>query len=171
MTHRSVLWPAKRVTGTESIIFSVKNQENAWLLLESLEKWLSYKLRRFLMFLIFFILFNPFSLGKTEKLDFWDSNNSTNFKHQQVTTNMTAKYLNVLQHNRTKSSPDNFSQYIAKILPTSYFGYFEHVWPLPSKKIIPNCRNCDVYLHAKIDLRSWLPFWDIVKILQTCYFE
>ena len=28
------------------------------------------------------ILFKPFSPGKTEKLDFWDSNDSTNFKYQ-----------------------------------------------------------------------------------------
>ena len=26
------------------------------------------------------IMFNPFSTGKIEKLDFWDSNNSTKFK-------------------------------------------------------------------------------------------
>ena len=33
-------------------------------------------------FLIFFILFNSFSLGKIGKLDFWDANNYARFKHQ-----------------------------------------------------------------------------------------
>ena len=28
------------------------------------------------------ISFNPFSTGKIEKLEFWDYNNYTNFKHQ-----------------------------------------------------------------------------------------
>ena len=36
--------------------------------------------------------------------------------------------------------------YIAKILPASQFGHFGHVWPLPSKMIMPSCRNFDVYL-------------------------
>ena len=31
---------------------------------------------------LFFILLNPFSTRKIEKLDFWDFNNSTNFKNQ-----------------------------------------------------------------------------------------
>ena len=45
---------------SERVKFSVKNQKNDRLLLELLEKWLSYKLRRFWMFLKFFlILFNP----------------------------------------------------------------------------------------------------------------
>ena len=32
-----------------------------------------------------------------------------------------------------KSSCDTFSKDNAKILPTSYFGYFGHVWPLSLK--------------------------------------
>ena len=40
------------------------------------------RLRGFEWFLIFFILFNPFSNWKFEKLDFQDSNNSTSFKQQ-----------------------------------------------------------------------------------------
>ena len=35
-------------------------------------------------FWLFLILFNPFSPGKIEKLDVWDSNNSANFKHQYL---------------------------------------------------------------------------------------
>ena len=31
---------------------------------------------------LLFWYINPSSRGKTEKLDFWDCNNSTNFKHQ-----------------------------------------------------------------------------------------
>ena len=34
------------------------------------------------MVFVFFILFNPFYTRKIEKLDFWDANNYTNFKHQ-----------------------------------------------------------------------------------------
>ena len=136
MTHRSVLWPAKRVTGTESIIFSVKNQENAWLLLESLEKWLSYKLRRFLMFLIFFISFNPFSLGKTEKLDFWDSNNSTNFKHQQVTTNMTGPPQNIWMFCNTIEQ---------KAAPTIFLNISQKYYQLPILGVL----NMSGHFHQK----------------------
>ena len=32
------------------------------------------------------------------------------------------------------------------MLSTSYFGYFGHVRSLPSKKIIPTCRDFDAYL-------------------------
>ena len=35
---------------------------------------------------------------------------------------------------------------------------------------MPTSRNFDVYLHAENELHP-LTFWDIVKILQTCYFE
>ena len=74
---RSALWPAHRVTGSKRVKISVKNQKKVGLLLELFEKWLSYKLRRFWMVLnIFLILLDPFSTGKIEKLDFWDSSNS-----------------------------------------------------------------------------------------------
>ena len=33
------------------------------------------------------------------------------------------------------------------------------------------CANFDVYLHANNELHAWHLFWDIFKILQTCYFE
>ena len=52
----------------------------------------------------------------------------------------------------TKAIATPFPYYIAKILPTSYFGYFAHVWPLPSKAIMPTCRTCFVYPHAKNEL-------------------
>ena len=69
---------------------------------------------------------------------------SNAYVYRQVTTNMTSiKYLNDLHHNRTQ-----------KELQTFYFGYFGHVWLLPSKMIKPSCRNFDVYLHAKNELHS-----------------
>ena len=83
---------------------------------------------------------------------------------------MLVKYLNIFHHNRTQKQLRHFF-FLAKIYPSSYFRYFGHVWSLPSKTIMPTCRNFDVYLHAKNELHSWLLFWDIVKILQICYFE
>ena len=46
---RSVLRLAQQVSGSERVKFSVENQKNVRLLLELLDKWLSYKLRRFCM--------------------------------------------------------------------------------------------------------------------------
>ena len=43
-------------------------------------------------------------------------------------------------------------KYIGKILQTSDFWYFLHIWQLPSKTIIPTCTNFDIYLHAKNEL-------------------
>ena len=99
-----------------------------------------------------------------KKIEIWLCEETSN-KHGWIPV----KYLNVLPHNRTQKQLKHF----AKILPTSYFGYFRHIWPLPSKKKkkkIPTCRNFDVHLHTKNELPSEL-FWDIVKILQTYYFE
>ena len=79
---RSIPWPAQLVTGSRRVKISVKNQRNVRLLLELLEKSLPYRLRRFWMVFIFLIYFNPFSPRKIEKHNFWDSSNSTNFKHQ-----------------------------------------------------------------------------------------
>ena len=79
---RSIPWPAQLVTGSRRVKISVKNQRNVRLLLELLEKSLPYRLRRFWMVFIFLIYFNPFSSRKIEKHNFWDSSNSTNFKHQ-----------------------------------------------------------------------------------------
>ena len=76
-----VLWPAQRVTGTDRIKISVKNQKNVQLLLELLEKWSPYKVRRNgFHFFYLIILLKLFSSGKIEKDGFWDY--STNFKHQ-----------------------------------------------------------------------------------------
>ena len=44
---RSVISPAQRGTGSESVKVSVKKQKNIQNLLKLLEKWLNYKLRRF----------------------------------------------------------------------------------------------------------------------------
>ena len=81
---RSLLTPAQRGTRSKRVQILVKIKKNVLFLLKLLEKWLIYKLRRFQMVFIFlffffysffFILFNTF----VEKLDFWNSNNSTNF--------------------------------------------------------------------------------------------
>ena len=51
----------------------MEKPKNAWLLLELLEKWLPYKLRKFQMafnFFLFLTLSNLFSSGTTGKLDF-----------------------------------------------------------------------------------------------------
>ena len=37
------------------------------------------------------------------------------------------------------------------------------VWPLPSKAIMPTCRNFDIYLHAKKRTPCLTTFKDIVK--------
>ena len=61
--------------------------------------------------------------------------------------------------------------------------YFENAWLCPSIILVLPCSklwclkswnqlvgNFDVYLHAKNPLHLLLLFWDIVKMLQTCYF-
>ena len=77
---KSVLSPAQRGTGSEGVKVSVKNQKNIRNLLEMLEKWLTYKLRKFWMVFNFFWF--CLTLSVPEKFDFWDANKSTNFKHQ-----------------------------------------------------------------------------------------
>ena len=76
-----------RVEGAKGLKFQWKLPQNCKLL-KLLEKWLTYKIRKFLMVFIFIFifltLFNPFSSGEIEKLDFWDANNSTNFRHRYV---------------------------------------------------------------------------------------
>ena len=62
-------------------------------------------------------------------------------------------YINISHHNRTQKAVATIFYHIAKILPTSYFGHFAHVWPLPSKMKMPTCRIFDVYLHAKNELQ------------------
>ena len=59
---RLVLWPAQQIIGSEKIKFLVKDQNNVRLLLELLEKWLSYKRRRFWM------VFNVFWLCLTHSV-------------------------------------------------------------------------------------------------------
>ena len=67
------------------------------------------------------------------------------------------KYQYVLHHNKTKKQLEHFFPnmlqkcYRLPILEKYPCG---HVWPLPSKTIMPPCRNFDVYLHAKNELHS-----------------
>ena len=49
LEYRLVLPPAKLDTGKERIKFSKKNQKNIQILLKILEKWSTYKFRRFWM--------------------------------------------------------------------------------------------------------------------------
>ena len=83
---------------------------------------------------------------------------------------------------KISSIPNFFFQDIVKILQTCYTEYFENPWSCPSIMIVSPCRklwcskcwnqfagNFDHYLHAKNQLRISILFWDIVKILQTCY--
>ena len=51
------------------------------------------------------------------------------------------------------------------MLQTSHFGCFEHVWSLPSKTIMPTCRNFDVYLHAKNELHFLNSFLRYCKLV------
>ena len=61
-----------------------------------------------------------------------------------------------------KETSSNFFFIYCKILPTSFSGYFGHVWTLLSKTIIPACTKFDVYLHAKM----WTPF--LTSFLRNC---
>ena len=82
---RSVLWPTQQSTGSKSLKVSAKKQKYIANLFHLLEKWLIYKIRRFwIIFKFFWVLFKPFSTAKIEKLDYWDANNYTNFKHKQL---------------------------------------------------------------------------------------
>ena len=52
---RLILTPSQQGAGSKRIKFLVKNQKKLWPLLQLLEKWLTYKLRRFRIVLIFLI--------------------------------------------------------------------------------------------------------------------
>ena len=54
---RSALGPTQRLLGSGNVKPSVKNPKHVWLLLKLLEKWLSYKLRRFLMVFIYLFVY------------------------------------------------------------------------------------------------------------------
>ena len=70
-----------------------------------------------------------------------------------------------------KSRCDTFFVNILQKHYSFYFGYSGHVWPLPTKTIMPTSKNSDVYLHAKTWTLSVTFLGNIVKILQACYFE
>ena len=64
----------------------------------------------------------------------------------------TCRKLSCLSARKKQNSSSFFSEDIPKILQTSYFEYFGHTWLLPSKTIMPTCRNFGIYLHAKNEL-------------------
>ena len=62
----------------------------------------------------------------------------------------------------------------AREYKTSCITFFLICWKClatPSKIIMTNCRNFDVYLQAKNELYPEFLLWNIGKILQTCYSE
>ena len=70
-----------------------------------------------------------------------------------------------------KSSCDTFFlRYFKKYYQLPILGTL-NVWTIPSKTIIPTCRNFDVHLHAK----KWTPsltfFWDWKKIENLLFWE
>ena len=52
---RLILTPSQQGAGSKRVKFFVKKQKKLWSLLQLLEKWLTYKLRRFRIVLIFLI--------------------------------------------------------------------------------------------------------------------
>ena len=50
-----MLTPSQQGAGSKRVTFLLKNQKQLWPLLQLLEKWLTYKLRRFRIVLIFLI--------------------------------------------------------------------------------------------------------------------
>ena len=78
---RSKLAPTSGVQRVKEFHFQWKTKRNVRPFLKLLEKWLNYKFRRFRM-LFFVCLTLLLSTGKIGKLDFWDCDHSTNFKHQ-----------------------------------------------------------------------------------------
>ena len=64
------------------------------------------------------------------------------------------KYLNVLHQNRTQSSCDNFFLIYCKNITNFLFWVFWTCMATSSKRIIPTCRDFDVYLHVKNDHHS-----------------
>ena len=72
----------------------------------------------------FFILFNPFSTGKIEKL--WDSNISTNFKYQEL----------------KKTGEKSFSLHIVRTL-------FEYSLKNVGKRIIVTITGFEIYLFKR----------------------
>ena len=68
--------------------------------------------------------------------------------------------------------PSLLSRDIAKIL-NCYYGYLRHSWLWPVKTILTACRKLylhDVYLNAKNHVYPLPLFWNITKILHSCYF-
>ena len=80
---RPVLAPTKWGTGSKRVRFSVKNHTDVRRLLKLLETLLTYEVRKFEWLLPFLNFVYPYSIGKIVKLNFWDFNNSKNFKHQE----------------------------------------------------------------------------------------
>ena len=82
-------------------------------------------------------------------------------------------FLTSIQSNKIVSKIISifFLKALQKYYQILIHGYFIHVWPLPSKTIMPTCRNFDVIYMQKMNSIPVLFFSDIAKISQTCYTE
>ena len=82
---RSVLRPSQRGTGSKRVKVSVRNPKNIWNLLNLLEKWLTYKLRRFWMILNFFSICLTVSVQENLK--------NSNFERSVITQTLSITNL------------------------------------------------------------------------------
>ena len=80
------------------------------------------------------------------------------------------KYLSVLHHNRTQKQLQYFCLIYCKNLANFLFWVFGNVWLLSSKVDNPICRSFDLDELQMNSIHN-LFLRDIVKTLQTCYFE
>ena len=80
---RSILLPTQRWTPSKGVKIFLKKAKKILGICRYCLKgdWITSSVG-FEWFLNLLILFNPLSTGAPEKLDFWDANNYTNFKHQ-----------------------------------------------------------------------------------------
>ena len=66
----------------------------------------------------------------------------------QITSNKEYDWMPIMvasecfaSEQNTKTVATLSSSYVSQASPTSYFGYYGQVWPLPSKMIMPTCRK------------------------------
>ena len=66
----------------------------------------------------------------------------------QITSNKEYDWMPIMvasecfaSEQNTKTVATLSSLYVSQTSPTSYFGYYGQVWPLPSKMIMPTCRK------------------------------
>ena len=72
----------------------------------------------------------------------------TFYMNCQITSNKEYDWMPIMvasecfaSEQNTKTVATLSSSYVSQTSPTSYFGYYGQVWPLPSKMIMPTCRK------------------------------